>query len=89
MNLFHLCDLSSLLLISFALEYTIRNIQENQVELKMNGTHQFLVYADDVNLPRDSIDTNNKNTQTLTFESNEVGLEINIQKTKYMLLSCH
>jgi hypothetical protein len=38
------------LLSSFALEYTIRKTQENQMGLKLNGTLQFLVYAGNVNL---------------------------------------
>jgi hypothetical protein len=57
------------------------------VELKLNGTHQLLAYADDVNLLGDDIDTINKNTQTLTDASKEVGLEVNVEKTKYMLVS--
>jgi hypothetical protein len=59
------------------------------VGLKLNGTHQILVYADDVNLLGDNIDTLKKNTETLIDVSKEVGLEINVEKTKYMLLSRH
>jgi hypothetical protein len=38
-----------------------------------------------MNLLRDSIDTMKKNTETLVDASKEVGLEINIEETKYVL----
>jgi hypothetical protein len=57
------------------------------VGLKLNGTQQLLVYADDVNLLGDNIDTIKKNIGTLIDASKEVGLEVNTGKTKYMLLS--
>jgi hypothetical protein len=75
------------LLFNFALEYAIRKVQENQVDLELNGTHQLLDYADYVNLLGDSVDTIKKNRQTLIYASKEGGLEVNTEKTKYMLLS--
>jgi hypothetical protein len=78
------------LLPNFALEYPIsRKVQENQVGLKLNGTHPLLAYADDVNLLGDNIDTMKKNTETLIDASKEVGLEIDVERIKYMLLSRH
>jgi hypothetical protein len=43
------------LFLNLILEYTIKKIQVNQVGLKLNGTRQLLVYADDVNLLADNI----------------------------------
>jgi hypothetical protein len=51
------------------------------VGLKLNGTHQLLVCADDVNLLGDNIYTMKKNTQTLIQTSKDIGLEVNTEKT--------
>jgi hypothetical protein len=59
------------------------------VGLKWSDTIQLLVYADDVNLLGDNINTINKNTKTLIDASKDVSLEVNTGKTKYMLLSRH
>jgi hypothetical protein len=72
-------------IVNFALEYAIRKVHENQLVLKLNGTHQLLVYADDENLLGDNMDTN---TESLTDSSKEIGVEVNVENTKYMLL-CH
>jgi len=45
------------LLCNFAFEYAIKRVQVNQDGLKLNGTHQLLVYADDVNILGGSVHT--------------------------------
>jgi hypothetical protein len=59
------------------------------VGLKLNGAYQLLVYADDVNLLGVNIDNIKKNMETLIDASKKVGLEVNTEKTTYMLLSRH
>jgi hypothetical protein len=60
---------------NFALQYAIRKVQENQVGLKLNGTHERLVHADDVNLLGDNTDTIKENTEFIIDASKEVGLK--------------
>jgi len=80
-------DALSPLLFSFALEYASTKAQVNLDGLQLNGTHQVLVYANDVNILGESIHTLKENAEALIVASKENGLEVNMIKTKYMVMS--
>jgi hypothetical protein len=54
--------------------------------LKLNVAHQLLVYADEVNIVGGSIHSVKKNAEDLVIASKAIGLEINAEKTKYMIM---
>ena len=79
-------DALSPLLFNFALECAIRRVQVNQDALKLNGTHQLVVYADDNVLGR-NVHTTEKNPEALVVASKKISLEVNVNKTRYMTMS--
>jgi hypothetical protein len=75
------------LLFTFALECATRRVHTNLEGLKMYGTHQLLVYADDVNILGGSVHTKKKNAEDIVINSKETGLEVNAEITEYMVMS--
>jgi len=74
------------LLFNFALECAIRRDQVKQDGLKLNGT-QLYTNAYDVNVSGGSVHTIKKNTEYLLVCSKQIGLEVNVDETKYMVTS--
>ena len=72
------------MLFNYALEYAIRRVQVNRDGLKLNGTHQLLAYADDVNILGGSIHTLKENAEAA---NREIELEVNADKIKYIVMS--
>jgi hypothetical protein len=67
----------------------MRKVHETQVGLIFNGAYQLLVIAHDVSLPGDNIATIKKKTEISIDASKEVGIKIDVEKTKCLLLSCN
>ena len=73
--------------VQLSFKVCIKKVQVNQDDLKLNGTHQQLAYADDVNILRGSIHTVKENAEALVVATKEIGLEVNADKTKHMVMS--
>jgi len=54
--------------------------------MKLNGTHQLLDYADGVNIMGGSVHTIRKNAEALVVAGKEIGLEVNGDSFKYMVI---
>jgi hypothetical protein len=79
-------DTLSPLIFNLALEYAIRRVQVNGYALKLNGTREFLIYANDNKLGG-ILHITKKNTDALVAASKEIGLEVHVDKTKYIVTS--
>jgi hypothetical protein len=73
-------DVLSPLLFNFSLEYPIKRVQVNQEGFKLNGTHHFLAYANDVNILGQIVHTVKENAEALVIVAKEIELEVNGDK---------
>jgi len=69
------------------LEYAAWRVPVNQNGLKLNGTHQLLLYADVANVLEGSEHSIKKNTEPLVVASKQIGLQVKADKIKYMVMS--
>ena len=75
------------LLFNSPLVYAITRVQGDQEGMKLNGTYQLQVYVDNVNILGGRIHIIKKNTRTSVATSKKIGLEVDADKTKYMVMS--
>ena len=61
----------------------------NRAGLELNGKHQLHVNADDVNMLGENLQTIRENAEIFIKASKDIGLEVNSEKTKYIITSRH
>jgi len=66
--------------------HSVQNLLVGLDGLKLNGTHQLLAYADDVNILGGTIHTLKENAEALVAATREIELEVGADKTKYMVM---
>ena len=81
-NGLQLGDALTPLLLNSALNYAISRVQISQDGLKLNGTNQLLVNADDADIFGGKVHTVKKSIEALIFASKDNGLDVNAYKTK-------
>ncbi|PSN47032.1 hypothetical protein C0J52_09825 [Blattella germanica] len=77
-------DALSPLLFNFVLEHAIKSLEDKE-GVQLNGIHKLLVYADDIVLLGDSEEILKDNMHILRSSTRKLRLEINVNKTKYMV----
>ncbi|KAJ4437192.1 hypothetical protein ANN_17327 [Periplaneta americana] len=70
-------------------QQVIRKVQDNTEGLALNGLHQFLLYADDVNMLGENPQKIRENTEILLEACKAIGLEVNPEKTKRLRWAGH
>ena len=58
-----------------------------RVQEDMNGKYRLLVYADDVNMLGENLQTIRENTEIFIKASKDILLEVNSENTKYVITS--